>query len=463
MSAPPVNYLDGMALGLNSTGLLQVSVNDISPKLWWTVTPNGPTDGGDFGPNTPGTETSGIQEMIKAMSATTGLRGYIKDATYPISTPIVPKFGIHITGESWSGTVLQAAQNNMSIISVGGNLTTSTCWENLGFDTGGFTGCTAIDYNMTEGDTLNMFHRIRTSGTFTTALDATGCENTDVNFFLTNGAGDIYLVTPNGNATGKFIVMNNAAQSVVYAVGQMVSLEDCTLNSIIFDKNATTAGTTFEMQLLRCYLANATNAAGQHKIRTGVGSAIRSLSIDSSYFGLKNSNAVFANTSASASGSISRLAVNNTEFDNLDASAVMWVSNASSGTFQIGGPNAFLNIPGQDSFHWQASEVSGTIISGTVMNNGFTTYGFTPRPVMFGVVTPTVPLSGTLQPNWFPYPVKAIIKTIGTVTSYLHADANGVTATIASALTPGQEIHLSPLDKIGIVYTTGPTWEWYGL
>lgn len=193
-----------------------------------------------------------------------------------------------------------------------------------------------------------------------------------------------------------------------------------------------------------------------------VGSAIRSLSIDSSYFGLKNSNAVFANTSASASGSISGS-------QSITQSSITRRLGCDVGQQRLlrhvpdRGPNAFLNIPGQDSFHWQASEVSGTIISGTVMNNGFTTYGFTPRPVMFGVVTPTVPLSGTLQPNWFPYPVKAIIKTIGTVTSYLHADANGVTATIASALTPGQEIHLSPLDKIGIVYTTGPTWEWYGL
>lgn len=28
------------------------------------VTPQGPTDGGDFGPNTPGTKTSGLQEAI---------------------------------------------------------------------------------------------------------------------------------------------------------------------------------------------------------------------------------------------------------------------------------------------------------------------------------------------------------------------------------------------------------------
>ena len=28
------------------------------------VTPNGPSDGGNFGPNTPGTTTAGIQEAI---------------------------------------------------------------------------------------------------------------------------------------------------------------------------------------------------------------------------------------------------------------------------------------------------------------------------------------------------------------------------------------------------------------
>lgn len=34
------------------------------PRPWVTVTPLGPTDGGDFGPNTPGTKTSGLQEAI---------------------------------------------------------------------------------------------------------------------------------------------------------------------------------------------------------------------------------------------------------------------------------------------------------------------------------------------------------------------------------------------------------------
>ena len=35
-------------------------------KPYVLVTPNGPNDGGDYGPNTPGTTTAGIQEAVSA-------------------------------------------------------------------------------------------------------------------------------------------------------------------------------------------------------------------------------------------------------------------------------------------------------------------------------------------------------------------------------------------------------------
>ena len=73
MSAPPTNYLDGMALGLNSTGLLNVNNVNSSSLAWLpfvVVSPNGPVDGGNFGPNTVvngvKTTTGGIQEAINA-------------------------------------------------------------------------------------------------------------------------------------------------------------------------------------------------------------------------------------------------------------------------------------------------------------------------------------------------------------------------------------------------------------
>jgi hypothetical protein len=74
------------------------SSNGVAPYV--LVTPQGPTDGGDFGPNTPGTSTAGIQEAINSLRGTYGLVKITGTLTLPTNTSGITLYpGIGLEGE----------------------------------------------------------------------------------------------------------------------------------------------------------------------------------------------------------------------------------------------------------------------------------------------------------------------------------------------------------------------------
>ena len=56
--------------GLNTNNSVQY--RNVQGKPTVIVTPNGPNDGGDFGPNTPSTTTAGIQEAVNSLAVSGG-------------------------------------------------------------------------------------------------------------------------------------------------------------------------------------------------------------------------------------------------------------------------------------------------------------------------------------------------------------------------------------------------------
>lgn len=72
----------------------------VNGRPYALVTINGPTDGGDFGPNTAGTTTSGINEAINSMNAQGGGTVVLcpdKTGFFNISASIVMKSGVRLT------------------------------------------------------------------------------------------------------------------------------------------------------------------------------------------------------------------------------------------------------------------------------------------------------------------------------------------------------------------------------
>jgi hypothetical protein len=97
---------------------------------------------------------------------------------------------------------------------------------------------------------------------------------------------------------------------------------------------------------------------------------------------------------------------------------------------------------------WQ----SGIIISG---NGGY-------NPQGFSVTTPSVPASGTPQKNTNPFPVRVYLLTGGTGTAYAITDPSGTTKTFTTTLVAGMEITLDPGASVTWTYTAAPTQVWYG-
>lgn len=69
---------------------------DVLGRPFVVVTPNGPSDGGDYGPNTPGTVTGGIQEAINAADAAGGISVEILPGTYDLTGQVTAPANGHI-------------------------------------------------------------------------------------------------------------------------------------------------------------------------------------------------------------------------------------------------------------------------------------------------------------------------------------------------------------------------------
>jgi hypothetical protein len=78
-----------------------------------TVSPNGPDLHGNYGPNSSGTTTGGIQEAINSL--TNGGIVQIKQGTYTISTAIAPASYTSIQGENAEKTVITQSSNTHTV------------------------------------------------------------------------------------------------------------------------------------------------------------------------------------------------------------------------------------------------------------------------------------------------------------------------------------------------------------
>lgn len=87
----------------------------------------------------------------------------------------------------------------------------------------------------------------------------------------------------------------------------------------------------------------------------------------------------------------------------------------------------------------------------------------TSYPVGYSIETPPVPESGKEVVNRQPYTVEVRILDPGQVTGWTQTDGNGTALTIPAGLIAGQSFILDPGDKIKFDYSKVPTWKWKAL
>lgn len=386
------------------------------------VTLDGPVDGGDFGPYTSGTRTSGIQEAFDyaaknglnvfiagTQTSSDAMKAAVYSTTEPITIPAMQGFridgGFYVisyTGTTGDAVVIDSAMN--CYYSLG--LVVSKSEAGAGIRVrpkspvpiDGVQICTALEIRV-EG--------IVGAGTF------------DVNTWqLTNEPGGSGLVL---DSTYAPIVWSRFDISEVLLCNRNVHLTGPTGKSIAFNEITVThnhqAYTHLQMgdeTVSSCqsiYSNRLTTSMNSDGIRDAIGAVV--------------------------SGSRNRLTI-----------------MSSSGM-----------APGKDLIF--AVDARENVVEASALQSGYTNNAETPTNrlvslwnVGFGISTPAVPKPDQYLVNREPYTVEITILDPGDVIEWSICDANSLERTVKAPLTAGERFLLAPGDKVRFAYTEAPDWLW---
>ena len=128
--------------------------------------------------------------------------------------------------------------------------------------------------------------------------------------------------------------------------------------------------------------------------------------------------------------------------------AATWNPFGSSGTL------ATVTLNSGAWLNWGDGAVRGGLVGGS-FQMGYLK-GFT-------VTTPAFPATATNVQNTNPFSVRIYLLTAGTGTGFTITDPAGNVQAIAATLTAGMEFTLDPGAQIQFAYSIAPTWKWYGI
>jgi len=171
----------------------------IAGKKFVTITPNGPDDGGDFGPNTPGTTSGGVNEAL-AYAQANGIDIILTpDRVIFVGQGTNKNLEINLNGQ---GVSLIPEDANLDVDSVG----------NLHLNSGANGNSLLLSYDISQpvffATKVNGFNRINTVGYGLSpvyGLDnrkgITAADASAITLYTPNGTNQIYKVKARINAT----------------------------------------------------------------------------------------------------------------------------------------------------------------------------------------------------------------------------------------------------------------------
>ena len=397
------------------------SIFDLKNLGYVVITPNGPFDGGDFGPGSSGTQTAGIQEAINFAHQNGKdvyyVGGGVKVATHPDIGP-----GIGPIVYSISGAITFPAAENFKFIG----------------------GECVFNYNLT-------------SGTFVT-IDSQ--KNSEIIFPLlvapTIQSGSLLKIQPQSVRPDGQVGVSHSIIQVNAPVGS---------GTVFPDPNFLIEGHGFAVHL---DAANGPIEDNIIQVREPIASEIglfleqgdiRNNQITTRFNHLCNNlvvvhsgmfNRIDALVNSDQLGG-DRIGVNiNGGEQNIYH--ITFTGGTDPGSALIFGPEA------RDNVVYATNVPLGDITNNaTVPNNKIIPL----TPLGFNVTTPTLPanFAGSVR-NRTSFTVVATIETAGSVTSWVLTDSNGGSQNFSSGLYAGQTIILEPGDQIVMFYGSAPTWNW---
>ncbi len=383
------------------------------------VTPGGPQDGGDFGPGTPGTKTSGIQEAIdsaKAHYKNVFIAGVQGDRNAPVyntqaTIRVPPMQGFRIDSGECVINYTQPTGDALRIDSA------MDCWYRFGLVVSRSSDAVVrlkpenpvpIDNFVVLTDSVFEFSSVVGAGTFDLqTLKITGAP----------GGGGIVLDASLGP-----ILWNRIFATAVLLCDKGVYLTNGgSGNALAFNW----------IQVLHNHQCNTHLQLGD----PAKGAAVTCNRIDMSI----NSEGIEGSVGARIFGR-----------RNLFTLDVLQTAE---------GKNIIFEPESRENIVTALNLPNGVTNNAKIPTNGIVSGA----PVGFQVETPAVPPSGECLMNRNPYPVEVIILTPGNVTDWTLTDAREESQTVTGALRAGERFILQPGESISFTYATAPTWRWRAL
>ena len=376
------------------------------------VTPNGPEDGGDFGPKTPGTKTSGIQEALNYASANNhdvyisgggfgegskGAVGYSMSETLRFpwrqnARVDVGEYWLSYTGTSGDAVVIDSQMNcyiklGLVVSSRSDGAVVRLQPSTLGPDKMSCLVASTLEFNgmVGAGDVWGKPGAVQ-KGTGLLFDSSKGGINGNKIFIYEINACEKGVVIPGGCA-------NNNIE-VTWCHLTMLGMQVGTMESPRVSGNRITGG-------FSCGLPG------------GVGVQI---------FGQNN-------------------------YFHLQLEA------------HDPGQNLVFESPSRDNYIFAVTLPQGFTNRATHPTNKL----ILTTPVGYSIETPPLPPTGEALENRLPYTIEVTFLTSGQVSGRSITDANGKSQSISAPLLAGQTLILDPGDKVTLSYSEAPTWVWRAL
>jgi hypothetical protein len=384
------------------------------------VSPEGPRDGGDFGPLTPGTKTSGIQEALDFAKANrkdvyiaggTMPKAFANGVVYHISETLrVPWFqDFKLDGGEY---VLNYTKNTGDVVVIDSQM---SCRMKFGL---------IVSQSGSDGAVVRLRPRTKGPDGFACVVAST------FEFNALVGAGSVF---PDGKKVPRGIGLHLDASDASIVHNKIYATEIIACDKGLYmtcgpDPQKSRAGIIdnwIEVPFL--------HLCGTH-LQVGDG----------------NGAGVFRNQI--------RANISSEGVPDSIGARVFGRNNLFTLSFARTAPqrNVIFEPPARDN-----------LVTAFELPNGLTNNAEHPtnrinllKPVGFNVRTPDFPPFGKELTNREPYTIEATVLSAGSVTSWTIKDANGTAQKVSAGLSPGQRIVLEPGDAVTFEYQLAPTWKW---
>ena len=378
------------------------------------VSPNGPTDGGDFGPMTPGTQTSGIQEAFD----------------FARSNPPAWHREVYIIGGGGSTPVVYDIDTTL-------NISWSQDWHCDG-------GNYIMNFTQTTGDCLVIDSQMTSDLKFGSVQA------------LNLQSGSIVKIYPHnvgGDAAVAFGARRITFNSIIGGGGNAVPGKGVGLH-IDASVGPIAAPHFYATEIVGCETGILLEP------ETG-GQGILDCVIECP--SIRNCNTAIAAHTGFFNRFIASIDPDNVTGTKIGADIAGGYENNYTlswhGGFSAGNSLKFRNTAKDNLVHAANLPADGVTNNASTKTNRIVTL----KPVGFNVTTPAIPTSTIYKTNETSYSIVVTILTPGTVTSWNVKDSSGITDTVSGGLLAGQTIYLEPGDAVRFMYSSPPTWKWRAL